>query len=115
MMLIATPETTWSTPNVTVAIACTNAPKDPKTTAPNSPAHGPCCEPMYPPAHAPMIIMPSRPMFTTPARSENKPPSAANTIGTDKRRAAEAVPVLVRSEAPVMMRIDAKTKTSMVA
>ena len=62
-----------------------------------------------------MIIMPSRPMFTTPARSENKPPRAARTIGTESNRAADAVPELVRSEAPVMIRIDAKTKTSIVA
>jgi regulator of protease activity HflC (stomatin/prohibitin superfamily) len=33
-----------------------------------------------------MIIMPSRPMFTTPARSENRPPSAAKTIGTDEKQ-----------------------------
>ena len=59
--------------------------------------------------------MPSRPMFTTPDRSENNPPSAASTIGTESSNAAEAVPELVRSDAPVMTRIDASTKTSMVA
>ena len=62
-----------------------------------------------------MIIMPSRPIFTTPDRSENKPPSAAKTIGIDRSNAAEAVPVLVKSDAPVMTRIDAKTKTSITA
>ena len=62
-----------------------------------------------------MIIMPSRPIFTTPDRSENNPPSAAKTIGTESSSAAEAVPVLVKSDAPVMTRIDAKTKTSITA
>ena len=41
-------------------------------------------------------------MFTTPARSENNPPSPARTIGTDKRSAADAVPTLVKSFAPVI-------------
>ena len=62
-----------------------------------------------------MIIMPSRPIFTTPARSENKPPSAAKTIGTESSSAADAVPVLVKSLAPVISRMDAKTKTSITA
>jgi hypothetical protein len=54
-------------------------------------------------------------MFTTPERSENKPPSAAKTIGTERSKAAEAVPVLVKSEAPVMTRMDANTNTNIVA
>ena len=44
-------------------------------------------------------------MFTTPARSANKPPSAAKTIGTESKRAACAVPTLVKSDAPVATRI----------
>jgi hypothetical protein len=59
--------------------------------------------------------MPSSPIFTTPARSEKRPPSAARTIGTERSKAADAVPVLVKSDAPVMTRIDAKTKTSITA
>ena len=61
--------------------------------------------PINPPAHAPMIIMPSRPMFTTPARSANKPPRAAKTIGTESKSAAFAVPTLVKSDAPVAIRM----------
>ena len=49
--------------------------------------------------------MPSRPMFTTPERSENKPPSPAKTIGTESKSAADAVPILVKSLAPVIKRI----------
>ena len=49
-----------------------------------------------------MIIMPSRPIFTTPERSENKPPRAAIAIGTDNKRAEDAVPTLVKSEALVI-------------
>ena len=59
--------------------------------------------------------MPSRPMFTTPVRSENKPPSPAKTIGTESKSAAEAVPVLVKSLAPVINRIIDMTRISSVA
>ena len=104
-MLIATPDTTWSTPNVIVATACTRAPTAPKKIAASNPTHGPCWLPMYPPAQAPIIIMPSSPIFTTPARSANKPPSAAKTIGIESKSAACAVPTLVRSDAPVVIRI----------
>jgi hypothetical protein len=39
-MLIATPETTWSTPKVTVAIACSRPPAAPKTMPPTTaPTH----------------------------------------------------------------------------
>jgi hypothetical protein len=54
-------------------------------------------------------------MFTTPARSENKPPSAAKTIGTDNKSAADAVPMLVKFDAPVMTLIEASAKSSIVA
>ncbi len=39
--LIATPETMWLTPNVTVAIACSRPPSEPNTTAATTAAHGP--------------------------------------------------------------------------
>jgi hypothetical protein len=54
-------------------------------------------------------------MFTTPARSENKPPNAAKTIGTESNSAADAVPVLVKLDAPVMTLIDASAKRRIVA
>ena len=44
--------------------------------------------------------MPSRPMLTMPARSENKPPSPARRMGTDRRRAALEVELEVRPAAP---------------
>ena len=105
MMLIATPDTTWSTPNETVATACKSAPTAPKIIAANNPIQGPCWEPINPPAHAPKIIIPSRPIFTTPARSENNPPSPAKMIGTESNNAADTVPTLVNSVAPVINRI----------
>ena len=111
MMLMATPETTWSTPNEIVATAWSNAPTAPKIIAATKPSHGPCCEPINPPAHAPRIIIPSRPIFTTPARSENNPPSPARTIGTDRSKAADAVPTLVKSVAPVITRIIESNKS----
>ena len=59
--------------------------------------------------------MPSRPIFTTPARSENKPPRAAKTIGTESKSAADAVPMLVKFEAPVITLIEAKANNNIVA
>ena len=41
MMLIATPETMWSTPKVTVASACRAPPRAPNATAPATPAIAP--------------------------------------------------------------------------
>ena len=76
-----------------------------KIIAANNPIQGPCWEPINPPAHAPKIIIPSSPMLTTPARSENRPPSPAKIIGTESNKAADAVPILVKSVAPVMSRI----------
>jgi hypothetical protein len=105
MILIATPDTTWSTPNETVATACKRAPTAPKIIAANNPIQGPCWEPINPPAHAPKIIIPSRPILTTPARSENNPPSPAKIIGTESNNAADTVPTLVNSVAPVINRI----------
>ncbi len=41
MMLIATPEMMWSTPKMTVAMACTRPPRVPMKIAPATPAQGP--------------------------------------------------------------------------
>ena len=41
MMLIATPETMWSTPKITVAIACSRPPSAPKMIAPTTPTQAP--------------------------------------------------------------------------
>ncbi len=41
MMLIATPETMWSTPTMTVAKACSAPASRPKSTAPTTPATHP--------------------------------------------------------------------------
>src|SRR5579885_2058114 len=39
--LIATPDTMWLTPKVTVATACSRPPRAPNTTPPATAAHGP--------------------------------------------------------------------------
>ena len=39
--VIATPETMWLTPNVTVATACSSPPSAPNTIPPITAAHGP--------------------------------------------------------------------------
>jgi hypothetical protein len=54
-------------------------------------------------------------MFTTPARSENKPPRAAKIIGTDNKSAADAVPILVKFDAPVMTLMEARANSNIVA
>ena len=54
-------------------------------------------------------------MFTTPERSENNPPNPAKTIGTESKRAAEAVPTLVRSLAPVIKRMIEMIRITSVA
>ena len=41
MMLMATPETMWSTPNTTVASACSAPPSSPRRVAPRTPAQTP--------------------------------------------------------------------------
>ncbi len=45
MMLIATPDTMWSMPKVTVASACSRPPSIPPIIPPMIPAHGPQCHP----------------------------------------------------------------------
>ena len=55
--------------------------------------------------------MPSRPMFTTPERSDQRPPSPAMPIGTARARAAPAVPLEVRSSAPVITRVMLSRRT----
>ena len=98
-MLMAKPDTTWSTPNVTVAMACSNPPKAPNTRPPTRAAYGPQCQPAQPAPHVPRIIIPSRPMLTTPARSLNSPPRAASPIGAAAPTAAAKVSPAVRSGA----------------
>src|SRR5712691_1586411 len=68
-MLMATPETTWSTPNVTVATACRSPPAAPPPAPRSTPQYGPNFQPAQAPNHVPRIIIPSSPMFTTPTRS----------------------------------------------
>ena len=41
MMLIATPDTMWSTPKITVAIPCSNPPSAPNRIAPTTPTQAP--------------------------------------------------------------------------
>lgn len=107
-MLMATPETMWSTPKVTVARACSSPPSAPPTTPASTAAHGPYCQPAQPAANVPSIIMPSRPMLTTPARSAHRPPSPASPMGTAALSAEENWLLLVRSLAPVSTRMREK-------
>src|SRR5919199_2679838 len=89
-MLMATPETMWSTRKVTVARACRAAAATPAATAVSSPASGPHRSAPQAPNQVPKIIMPSMPMLTMPERSLNTPPRVARYRGT-KARMAEAM------------------------
>src|SRR5512132_154565 len=84
-MLMATPETMWSTPKVTVAMAWTAA------TASSSPTTGPHLYAPQAPNQVPKIIMPSMAMLTMPERSLNTPPRVARYKGTNARRAEAMV------------------------
>ena len=102
---MATPETIWSTPNVTVATACTAPPMSPPTIPPTSPSQGlPEKYANAAPNQVPRIIMPSRPMLTTPERSDHSPPRPASAIGTASsigrpERAARGQPVFTAQRA----------------
>ena len=114
-MLIATPETIWSTAKVTVATAWSRPPMAPKTMAANRPAHGPHWYPAQPAPNVPRTSMPSRPMLTTPARSDHRPPRPAMPIGTARPKAAATVPGDVRLVTPVMRRTTDSSNSSAVA
>src|SRR6185312_8349558 len=104
-MLIATPETIWSTPKVTVATACIAPPMSPPTSPPTTPSQAlPVTWAKSAPNQVPRIIMPSRPMFTTPERSDHKPPSPHKAIGMASVNVAARVPADVMSCAPVTTR-----------
>src|SRR3712207_3150066 len=88
-MLMATPETMWSTRKVMVARAWRAAAATPAAMASSSPATGPHLNAPQAPNQVPKIIMPSMPMLTMPERSLNTPPRVARYRGT-KARMAEA-------------------------
>jgi hypothetical protein len=117
-MLIATPETIWSTPKVTVATACIAPPMSPPTSPPITPSHAlPVTYAKSAPNQVPRIIMPSRPMFTTPERSDHRPPSPHKAIGMASVNVAASVPADVMSCAPVTTRTNdmassARSKTA---
>ena len=86
---MATPETMWSTPKVTVATRVQQAAdRADERRRTSSPAQDPTVEPAQPAPQVPRIIMPSRPMLTTPARSDHRPPRPARPIGTASPMAA---------------------------
>src|SRR3954469_25512470 len=87
-MLMATPEITLSTPNCTVATACSTPPKAPPSAPMRTPHHAPNSSAPHAPNQVPSTIIPSRPMLTTPARSEKSPPRPANKMGTPQRNIA---------------------------
>src|SRR3712207_119064 len=89
-MLMATPETMWSTRKVMVARAWRAAAATPAAMASSSPATGPHLNAPQAPNQVPKIIMPSMPMLTMPERSLNTPPRVARYRGT-KARMAEAM------------------------
>src|SRR5215210_5625306 len=89
-MLMATPETMWSTRKVMVAMAWRAAAATPAAMATSSPATGPHLYAPQAPNQVPKIIMPSMPMLTMPERSLNTPPRVARYRGT-KARMAEAM------------------------
>ena len=71
--LMATPETMWSTPKVTVATAWSRPPRAPPTMPAAGRARGSTASRPSRRRTVPRIIMPSRPMLTTPARSDHRP------------------------------------------
>src|SRR6266536_2422896 len=89
-MLMATPETIWSTRKVMVATAWMAAKTMAPTIAMSSPATTPNRIAPQAPNQAPKIIRPSRPMLTMPERSLNSPPMVARKSGVNERM-AEAI------------------------
>ena len=94
-MLIATPEITWSTPNCTVATACSNPPIAPPSAPNTRPHHAPNCRAPQAPNQVPRTIIPSSPMLTMPHRSANSPPRPASRMGTPQRNIARDDPSAV--------------------
>src|SRR4029450_1041238 len=90
-MLMATPETIWSTRKVIVAMACRAAAATPEVMASSSPTTGPHLYAPQAPNQVPKIIMPSMPMLTIPERSLNTPPRVARYRGTNARSAEAMV------------------------
>src|SRR4051812_3463836 len=90
MMLMATPETIWSTWNRIVATAWMAATTTPATMAIRSPVAAPKRSAPQAPNQVPNTIIPSRPMLTTPERSLNSPPRVARNRGVNARM-AEAI------------------------
>ena len=86
-MLMATPETMWSTPKPTVAMAWSRPPTAPPSMPMMTPCHGPNSMQPQAPKKVPRIIIPSRPMLTMPARSDQRPPSPARAMGSVSLRA----------------------------
>ncbi len=91
-MLIATPDTMWSTPKPTVAMAWSMPPSAPPTMPKARPAHGPHWMPPHAADQVPSVIIPSRPMLTIPARSQYRPPRPASRIGEPRISIAVYVP-----------------------
>jgi hypothetical protein len=115
-MLIATPDTIWSTPNWTVAIAWSRPPRAPPTSPATSPHQGePNSSAPHAPHQVPRIIMPSSPMLTMPERSANRPPSPASRIGIAHRSIALDVPLAVSSEVPLTPCTAESTKMPIAA
>src|SRR4029450_7690847 len=82
-MLMATPETMWSTRKVMVAMPWMAAAATPEAIASTSPTSGPHLNAPQAPNQVPKIIMPSMPMLTMPERSLNTPPRVARYRGTN--------------------------------
>src|SRR4030095_16741955 len=90
-MLMATPETMWSTRKVMVAMAWTAAAATPAAMGRSSPTSRPHLNAPQAPNQVPKIIMPSMPMLTMPERSLNTPPRVARYRGTNARMAEAMV------------------------
>src|SRR4029450_11991868 len=90
-ILMATPETMWSTRKVTVAMAWMEATATPDAMASSSPTSGPHLNAPQAPNQVPKILLPSMPMLTMPERSLNTPPRVARYRGTNARMVAAMV------------------------
>ena len=101
-MLMATPETIWSTPKVTVATRVEQAAGRAAEHAEHDARPRPALPAGPGPNQVPRIIIPSRPMLTTPARSDQRPPRPASAIGTVSCERRAHVFGAVRACSPVI-------------
>ena len=111
-MLMATPETMWSTPKVTVAIACSRPPSAPPTIADQDAAHGPhwYAGPAAAPGAEDHHALEADVDHAGPLGPQAA--EAGHARSGRQRERGRTVPLEVRSSAPVTTRTTASRTTS---